>query len=85
MSLPIGTKVRLASGGPEMLVLDMDENGQVLCAWGRTEDEERWFPTVIVDVIRKIHTLEEGDPRIGRLVLKPIPLKPPIKDHRDDR
>lgn len=33
---PIGTRVRLASGGPEMIVVDLDEDrANVLCAWRR--------------------------------------------------
>lgn len=58
--MPIGTKVRLASGGPEMLVVDLDRIAwSVLCAW-RSDDGtegEAWFPVVCLDVIRTVHVI----------------------------
>ena len=57
MSLPIGTKCRLASGGPEMLVIDIEEGGyKVLCSWGYGE---KWFPTVCLNVIRQHHIIDD--------------------------
>lgn len=59
--MPIGTRVRLASGGPEMLIVDLDgERMQVLCAWGPRS--EMWLPVVCVDVIRRFHIIDDlGD------------------------
>lgn len=54
--MPIGTRVRLASGGPEMLVVDIDlYRLRVLCAW---PEGERWFLIVCVDVTRKLHVVD---------------------------
>jgi len=52
--LPIGTKVRLASGGPVMLVTDLD-GPRIYCEWG--PNQGMWLPTVCVDVIRNHHVL----------------------------
>jgi uncharacterized protein YodC (DUF2158 family) len=53
-AFPIGTKVRLANGGPEMLIVDLDhETGRYLCSWslgmGVSED---WFVPITLDVLR---------------------------------
>lgn len=51
--MPIGTKVRLASGGPLMLVVDNNrDNFSVLAAWDGGED---WFQVVCLDVVRNVH------------------------------
>ncbi|WP_316227875.1 MULTISPECIES: hypothetical protein [unclassified Bradyrhizobium] len=53
-AFPVGTKVRLASGGPEMLIVDIDHvRGQYLCAWkcGQGVSEE-WFIPLTLDVVR---------------------------------
>ncbi len=53
--MPIGTRVRLASGGPVMLVVDLDPvNFQVMCAW---KGGEAWFRVVTLDVIRRKHVI----------------------------
>lgn len=53
--MPIGTKVRLASGGPEMLVVDLrPATFEVLCAWA---DGEEWFKVVCLDVVRTFHVI----------------------------
>jgi len=55
--MPIGTKVRLASGGPEMVVVDIDiSTMRVCCAWRSSIDASEsdcWFPIVCLDVIRR--------------------------------
>jgi uncharacterized protein YodC (DUF2158 family) len=56
---PIGTRVRLASGGPDMLVVDMHPaDAAVTCAWlnGRQVGEYR-FPSLCLDIIRRHHDL----------------------------
>lgn len=54
--MPIGTRVRLASGGPEMLVVDLDPvRWRVLAAWN---GGEAWFLVVCLDVIRAFHIIE---------------------------
>jgi uncharacterized protein YodC (DUF2158 family) len=52
----IGTIVRLASGGPDMTVVDFDEmTGRVLCAWddGDRITQEAWFPSICLDIVRE--------------------------------
>ncbi len=50
----IGQKVRLASGGPEMIVVDIEVNTlHCLCSWKNNgKIEESWFPIVCLDIIR---------------------------------
>lgn len=54
--MPIGTRVRLASGGPVMVIVDNAKlaDGLVTCAWEGGEDE---FRLVVLDVVRSIHHL----------------------------
>lgn len=53
--MPIGTKVRLASGGPEMIVVDLRPGTlEVLCAW---PDGEAWFKVVCLDVVRNFRVM----------------------------
>lgn len=55
--MPIGTRVRLASGGPEMIVMDFHpETWRVLCGWS---GGEAWFLVVCLDVIRSFHVIED--------------------------
>lgn len=60
---PIGTKVRLASGGPEMLIVDTDApQAKAICAWESGQRvEEHTFPTVCLDLVRQIHIIDDGD------------------------
>ena len=60
---PIGTKVRLASGGPEMLVVDVDVAGaKATCAWATGHSVgEHTFPTVCLDLVRRFHIIDDGD------------------------
>lgn len=53
-AFPIGTKVRLASGGPEMLIVDLDqETGRYLCSWKHDAVvSEDWFVPITLDVVR---------------------------------
>ena len=58
---PIGTRVRLASGGPEMLVVEMHPaDGDVTCAWrnGARQDEHR-FPSLCLDIVRRYHIIDD--------------------------
>lgn len=49
--MPIGTRVRLASGGPVMTVVDIDpETMRVFCDW---RSGAAWFRIVCLDVVRK--------------------------------
>ena len=51
--LPIGMRVRLASGGPIMLVTDSDSHGwEVFCSW---DGGEGWFKIFSLDIIRRRH------------------------------
>jgi uncharacterized protein YodC (DUF2158 family) len=51
--MQIGTRVRLASGGPVMLVVEFHPKIMtVLCAW---DDQEDWFHIVTLDVVRNYH------------------------------
>lgn len=53
--MPIGTRVRLASGGPVMLVVDIHpELMAVTVAW---QYGEAIFPIVCLDIVRTIHHL----------------------------
>jgi uncharacterized protein YodC (DUF2158 family) len=53
--MPLGTRVRLASGGPVMLVVDIHpETMSVTCAW---HGGEAVFPVVCLDVIRRHHVI----------------------------
>lgn len=53
--MPIGTRVRLASGGPVMLVVDVHPmTMEVTCAW---PDGEHRFRIVCLDVVRRHHEL----------------------------
>ena len=56
---PIGTRVRLASGGPDMTVVDLDDiKARVLCAWRDGEAvRESWFPSITLDIIRNYHDI----------------------------
>jgi hypothetical protein len=57
--MPIGTRVRLASGGPDMLVVDLDSvRWCALAAW---DGGEAWFPVVCLDVIRRHHIINDVD------------------------
>lgn len=50
--MPIGTLVRLASGGPMMLVTEWDDDREyVWCEWDGCEKPER-FRIVCLDVVR---------------------------------
>ncbi|WP_041358095.1 YodC family protein [Nitrobacter hamburgensis] len=54
-ALPIGTSVRLGSGGPEMLIVDYDlAKGSYLCEWKRSNGgiEQSNFPPIVLDIIR---------------------------------
>ena len=54
----IGTRVRLASGGPTMLVTDLDPQAwRVMCSW---DGGEGWFSVVCLDVIRRKHIVDWG-------------------------
>ena len=62
---PIGTKVRLASGGPEMLAVDIDPaSARTRCAW-LTESgaREAWFPSICLDIVRRVHVIDDRDAR----------------------
>ncbi len=56
---PIGTPVRLASGGPNMTVVDFDaRNARVLCAWRDGSGVmEAWFASTTLNIIRNHHTI----------------------------
>lgn len=51
---PVGTRVMLASGGPVMLVVDVDpKNSRVLVSWRNADGVmEEWFPSVCLDIVR---------------------------------
>jgi uncharacterized protein YodC (DUF2158 family) len=53
--LPIGTKVRLASGGPAMIVVDFGfDEGDLVCAWKRNgKIAEAKFRVVMLDIVRE--------------------------------
>ncbi len=58
--MPIGTRVRLASGGPVMVVVGWDETDReyVVCAWdGPDGPQEHRFRIVTLDVVRRKHVL----------------------------
>lgn len=56
--MPIGTRVRLASGGPMMLVTEWDDDREyVWCEWERCEKPAR-FRIVCLDVIRTHHVID---------------------------
>jgi uncharacterized protein YodC (DUF2158 family) len=51
--MPIGTRVRLASGGPVMLITDWDGDREyVWCEWENCSEPAR-FRIVCLDVIRQ--------------------------------
>ncbi|MEM7528856.1 MAG: hypothetical protein AAF416_14460 [Pseudomonadota bacterium] len=52
--MPIGTRVRLASGGPVMLVVDVKDAFTVTCAWPGGEGD---FSVVCLDVVRNRRVL----------------------------
>lgn len=55
---PIGTKVRLASGGPDMLVVEtIEEDSRAVCAW---DGGEATFLTVCLDLVRTFHIIDDG-------------------------
>jgi len=53
-ALPIGTRVRLASGSPEMLIVDHDaDRGEFICAFkfeGRAIEHS--FKPIVLDIER---------------------------------
>ena len=60
IKMPIGTRVRLASGGPLMVVVENlppDDDGMAIvrCAW---ENGEHDFPIVCLDVVRHMHPVK---------------------------
>jgi uncharacterized protein YodC (DUF2158 family) len=59
--VPIGTRVRLASGGPVMLVTAWDEDNReyVFCEWGDGQVER--YRIVVLDVVRNHHGLKVGE------------------------
>lgn len=59
--MPIGTRVRLASGGTVMLVTGTDPlNGRVLCEWQNDDGSigAAWLPIVVLDVVRRHHVID---------------------------
>lgn len=60
---PVGTKVRLASGGPEMIVVDIDPRAaKATCAWrSGNRAEEYQFPTVCLDLVRSFHIIDDRE------------------------
>lgn len=56
---PIGTRVRLASGGPEMLVVDIDPpRSRTKAAWQIDDGaREAWFPSICLDIVRTAHVI----------------------------
>jgi uncharacterized protein YodC (DUF2158 family) len=57
VGMPIGTRVRLASGGPVMLIVENLPGCRVTCAWtgqdGRPIEDD--FLVVCLDIIRRTH------------------------------
>ena len=55
--MPIGTEVRLASGGSIMTVVDTDlpDRWHVMVAWtdAHGNQHERSFPVVCLDIVRR--------------------------------
>ncbi len=56
--MPIGTRVRLASGGPIMIVVanDLPDREYVTCAWDGGKQEAD-FRIVTLDVVRQRHVI----------------------------
>jgi len=57
----LGTRVRLGSGGPMMVVVDLNPNtGYVECEW--REDgilHEGKFKSICLDIVRNIHLIDD--------------------------
>jgi uncharacterized protein YodC (DUF2158 family) len=58
----IGTRVRLNSGSPEMLVVDREDNGDVTCTWNNKSgaEEEITGPEVCFHLADFIPTSPSG-------------------------
>jgi uncharacterized protein YodC (DUF2158 family) len=57
VGMPIGTRVRLASGGPVMLIIENLPGCKVTCAWIGVNGVpvEGVFLVVCLDIIRRTH------------------------------